>query len=408
MVSTKILLYKHKTLKNGTHPIVMQVLYNRKRKVVTLGFHAKTSEWSEKKSRFKRTVTDSQVKNSALQRFDLLAQKIVNDSILSGKPFSFTEFQRKFTGKQTESHDFFAFSQELIDEMLVAGKVGNRSVYVNVRNSLKHFVKGTLNFEDINVKFLNKYEVWLASEKYDRDGCGSASISQYMRTIRAIFNKAISREMIQPELYPFRNQFNPKGYSLSHLKSEPAYRALSVEELDKFKGFDVEKNKDLANPYHYFMFMYYCRGLNWTDLCHLKRMDIKNGRIYYTRKKTKKKFSIKISEPLQNILDQFDKSALYVFPILSSFHKTPTQKQNRIKKCLKQVNSDLKLIAMKLDIEPNLSTYSARHTYAMSLKRGGINMNIISDALGHADIQVTRHYLSRFEDEVIDAADMVL
>ena len=292
--------------------------------------------------------------------------------------------------------------------MHLAGNVGNRVVYLNVKNSLKHFAKGTLNFEDINVTFLNKYEVWLASDKTDREGCSPSTINQYIRTIRAIFNKAISRDIISLEIYPFRNQANPKGYSLAHLKSEPAYRALSIEELKKFKNFDVGKNEELANPYYYFMFMYYCRGLNWTDLCHLKRKDIRNGRVYYTRQKTKKKFSIKLSEPLQHILDQFDKSALYVFPILSSFHKSPTQKQNRIKKCLKQVNSDLKLIAMKLGIEPNLSTYAARHTYAMSLKRGGINMNVISDALGHADIKVTKHYLSRFEDEVIDAADSVL
>lgn len=407
MVSTKILLYKHKTLKNGTHPIVMQIICNRKKKLVSLGFYAKEKEWNPNKARFKRSVVNVSTKNSALHRYELLAQKIIDESILSGKPFSFTSFERQFTGKQKDTHDFFGFCEELLEEMKMTGNVGNKVVYQNVRNSLKKFSKGKLNFEGINVKFLNKYEVWLTSDKADREGCSNSTISQYMRTIRAIFNKAIARDLIAQELYPFRNQFNPKGYSLSHLKSEPAYRALSPEELDKFKAFEYQKYPELSNAYLYFMFMYYCRGLNWTDLCHLKRKDIKNGRIYYTRKKTKKNFSIKVSEPLQNILNQFD-STLYVFPILSSFHKSPTQKQNRIKKCLKQINRDLKEIAMRLGIDPNISTYAARHTYAMSLKRGGINMNVISDALGHADIKVTKHYLSRFEDDVIDKSDDVL
>lgn len=76
---------------------------------------------------------------------------------------------------------------------------------------------------------------------------------------------------------------------------------------------------------------------------------------------------------------------------------------------MKQTNLGLKEIAMRLDIDPtNMTTYVARHTCAMAFKRGGVNMNIISDALGHADIKVTQHYLSRFENDVIDEADGVL
>ena len=63
---------------------------------------------------------------------------------------------------------------------------------------------------------------------------------------------------------------------------------------------------------------------------------------------------------------------------------------------------------MRLGITPDISTYTARHTYAMSLKRGGIRLSLISDAMGHADSKVTHHYLSRFEDELIDETDLVL
>lgn len=63
---------------------------------------------------------------------------------------------------------------------------------------------------------------------------------------------------------------------------------------------------------------------------------------------------------------------------------------------------------MRLGLTPDITTYTARHTYAMSLKRGGINLNLISDALGHADAKVTRHYLSSFGDELIDETDGVL
>lgn len=243
--------------------------------------------------------------------------------------------------------------------------------------------------------------------KADRKGCASSTMRQYMRTVSAVFNKAISREVITQELYPFRNQFNPKGYSHSHLKCETHHRALSPDELEKFKKFDVVKNEDLANAYYYFMFMYYCRGINWSDLCELKHTDIKNERIVYKRKKTGKLFSIKLTEPLKNILAKYN-CPIYLFPIYSDFHKLPNQKANRNRKCIRQTNRELKEIATRLGMTLDISTYTARHTYAMSLKRGGIRLSLISDAMGHQDSKVTRHYLSSFGDEMIDETDEVL
>ena len=265
-----------------------------------------------------------------------------------------------------------------------------------------------MRFSDINVSFLSKYEVWLAKPKRDKEGCTSVTIYTYIRTIRAVFNKVISRELINGELYPFRNQFNPKGYSLAHLKLGTKPRTLSTEEMNKFKNFDLEKHPEFKDSYHYFMFMYYCRGINFSDLSKLKHKDIKNQRVYYTRQKTGKVFSVKLSSPLLHILTQFDHQP-YIFPILTNFHKLPQQKTNRIKKKLRKTNWDLKEIAMRLGIDPDkVTTYTARHSYAMALKRAGIRTDVISDALGHADLGVTQHYLSKFEDSVLDEADEVL
>lgn len=407
MMSTKLLLYKHKTLSNGKHPILLQVIVNRKRKRISVGFQANVNEWNSSKARFKRSVTNYEQKNMALRRFELLAQKIIDEAILSGRPLSLVEFKRKFMGTQTMTVDFFEFSDELIAEMHQSGKIGNKEVYRNITNSLRRYSEGSLNFEDINVAFLCKWEAWLLSDKRDRKGVAASTANQYMRTVSAIFNKAISRDIIAHELYPFRNQFNPKGYSYSHLKSDPHHRALSKSELARFKAFDTGKYPDLFDAHNYFMFMYYCRGINWSDLCHLKKSNVKNGRLIYVRKKTGKLFTIKLSNQLKVILDRYQGND-YLFPILSNFHKTPTQKANRIKKCIRKINRDLKEIAMRIEIDPDISTYTARHTYAMSLKRGGVDLSLISDAMGHLDSKVTRHYLSRFEDDLIDQTDLVL
>lgn len=191
MISIKILLYKHKTLSDGKHPVILQVIHNSKRKNISLGFYATKKEWNENKNCYKRTAENAETKNMALVRYMLLAQKIVDESILAGSRSllpTLTEFKRKFTGKQTTSQDVFSFVQELLQEMETAGNIGNLTVYRNVKNSLERFCNGSLTFADINNSFLHKYEAWLASEEYDRSGCAQSTIHLYMRTIRSTFN----------------------------------------------------------------------------------------------------------------------------------------------------------------------------------------------------------------------------
>jgi len=47
----------------------------------------------------------------------------------------------------------------------------------------------------------------------------------------------------------------------------------------------------------------------------------------------------------------------------------------------------------------NISTYTARHSFATVLKRSGSNIAFISESLGHSDIKITENYLANFEDE---------
>jgi integrase len=49
----------------------------------------------------------------------------------------------------------------------------------------------------------------------------------------------------------------------------------------------------------------------------------------------------------------------------------------------------------------NISTYTARHSFATILKRSGVPVAYISDALGHADLKTTENYLSGFEDDAM-------
>ena len=71
---------------------------------------------------------------------------------------------------------------------------------------------------------------------------------------------------------------------------------------------------------------------------------------------------------------------------------------------LGQVNEDLKTLGELAGIATPLTTYVARHTFAMTLKRSGHATAIISEAMGHKSEATTNVYLGSFGSDLVDSA----
>jgi integrase/recombinase XerD len=70
----------------------------------------------------------------------------------------------------------------------------------------------------------------------------------------------------------------------------------------------------------------------------------------------------------------------FVFPILKDTESAKIQAK-RIKQFTKQVNKYMKRIGVTLGIEANITTYTARHSFATVLKKSGVSMEFISENL---------------------------
>ena len=73
-------------------------------------------------------------------------------------------------------------------------------------------------------------------------------------------------------------------------------------------------------------------------------------------------------------------------------------------KVLAKVNRELKVLASELEIEADMTTYVARHSFATILKNSGVNISLISEMLGHTDLKTTQIYLDSFENTQMEAA----
>ena len=73
-----------------------------------------------------------------------------------------------------------------------------------------------------------------------------------------------------------------------------------------------------------------------------------------------------------------------------------------VKNFTRSVNQGLKKLAKKLEIDENISTYYARHSFSTNAIRSGASMELVSEQLGHSNLKTTQNYFSGFEDDSIE------
>jgi site-specific recombinase XerD len=233
-------------------------------------------------------------------------------------------------------------------------------------------------------------------------------VSLYLRTIRAIYNKAIKEKLISREAYPFGRD----GFQIQNSPTQK--RAISNDNIHLIRNLTVTPNTQIWHAKNYFMFSFFARGMNWVDMAHLKIKDIADGRINYIRRKTirktSKSFSIKINPQILEILNYYIQNKTkddYVFPII----KRPDSMDDTRKDIMNEIktyNKYLKKIATATGIQANLTSYVSRHSWGSIAKKIGIDINTISDGYGHSDPAVTRVYLDSIENEEIDKANELI
>lgn len=394
MASIKIVL-RNKVNKEGQKPVILRIVKNRKSKLINLGLNCFDKDWDDTICQFKRTYPNYIQRNIILLKLKEKAYKIIDEFAVEDIDFTLTQFEERFRGKSSKQTTVSEFWLEKIADLNLAGRTGNANAYKDVYNSFFKFKKNkTILFRDITHTVLDKYETYLRS-KNNTDG----GIAFKMREIRALFNDAIRKGVVQDKYYPF------KTYKISKLKGRSIKKALSREEMKSLESIDISMLPHLTNSKNYMIFSYYTGGMNFIDMLKLTWDNIDNDRINYTRSKTKKNFSVQILEPVRKVLEYYknqNRDTKYVFPILLKEGLTPIQIENRKHKTLKKFNKDLKEIAKIQGVNKPVSSYVIRHSFATNLKFAGVSTDVISDAMGHKSIEITNAYLKRHSNETVD------
>lgn len=328
------------------------------------------SKLSEEDEELMRRLTITEIKNIILERLD-------------GK-------ERKDTGNGSFALGYKKF---------VETKQGRtRQIYETTWKRICEFTDKAerLNFEDITAKWLNEFNGYMAKRSPAQN-----ARSIHLRDIRAVFNFAIDEEMT--DLYPFRK---------FKIKSTPTMkRSLSADDIRMIATMPLlpwqEEYRDV------FMLIFYLIGINIVDLFSLTHENVQNGRIVYTRRKTKRIYSIKIEPEAQEILER-RKGTTHLIDVADRY-KDHTNFTSRFNKALKtfgtwEVDEHHK---QKVRYKPYwdfLSSYWARHSWAtIAYNDCNIPVDVISQALGHSmGNRVTMVYINSDSKKVDEANRKVI
>ena len=395
MTSTKFTIRK-KPNKDGKHTIVMTLVKDRRNTLISTKYSCDFEDWSFEADRLKTSSKKHKIINGFIGKTNKKVEDFVDERIKLDEDYSLSEIVNEIKREDTKSitSDYFEFHQEIIDEWNASDKIGTAVIYKETLKSLQKFWKSeTLKFTQLNFEFLEKYESFLRS-----NGGTDSGISIRMRTIRAVLNKAIMRKRIPERIYPF------KDYKIAKLKNEAKRDYLSENEIGLLLNIDVSNNEKLQFAKDMYLFSFYCRGMNFIDITCLNNSNVSDNILAYTRIKTGVHLEFKL-HPLPNkIIDYFkgDTFMDFLLPILKRNGLTKTQIINREKKVLKEINKSLKEIAILIDVNKNITFYTARHSFATYLKFNNVPIDAISEMLGHSDIKTTQAYLNKLPNKKLD------
>ena len=379
MASIKLHYFKNKVLSDGTSPIHIQIIHKRIRRWISTGISVFPENWDDRNGQLinfpkkeKYIVTK---KNFLLKKLFMQAEEVIIDFETSGEAYTVDDVIAKLKG--VESTSFINFTEKTIKELIDQKKNGNARVYRCHLNIVKKFVKEQeFSFDQITYKWLKSFETYLIG----RDNSIN-SISFQMRTLRAIYNRAIKEKLAKKDSYPFDD------YKIQSVKTQK--RALKKEDIILIRDLDLVDKIAVERARDLFMFSFYCMGMSFIDVAYLKAEDIRDGRLYYARKKTSQQYNCELLPPALEIIKKYsdlENPREYVFPIIDPNHPNP---HKSYLSQMQKTNHKLRDLAKLIELNISLTSYVARHSWATIAKRSGIPTAVISEGLGHTTENTT-------------------
>lgn len=428
-IKVKPILFTGKKYSDNKSPIFIRLTKDRKVSYISVGKSANIENWDSEENRvyekkpkitpqhktklsekeflrLKAEYKRAEVLKDAIKINSDIESKVkeVYDKIKelkdSKKPTSIKIIKDEIDSKGNENHNsFIDYANKVANDYLLMGKISSYKSCISVIEKLNNFSKNDILFDNIDVKLLKRFELYLKNDLKNKVNTRNKNF----RVIRLIINKAIEEGYLEYSKNPF--------FIFKLSKGEDSKKVgLSIEELNTIIKLDLSNNDTLINTRNYFLFCFYNAGMRIGDLICLKWSNIANGRLIYTTNKSNdtKEIDLKLRHESLAILKKYQskekKLTDYVFPILeNSINKEDKLiLKNQIGSKTALINKNLKKIKQLAELNKPLTTHISRHSFGNVARTRNAKIIDISRALGHSSTKVTETYLQNLDKDSQD------
>lgn len=254
-----------------------------------------------------------------------------------------------------------------------------------------------LRYDDVDVKWLQRLDAKLSINSPSKN-----SRSIVFRCLRHVFKNAV--------LFGYTKNNPFSVYKIQ--RQETTHRDLPTPELRDFMNYKCDEHQQFFLDM--FRLTFFLIGINTADLCTLKNIT-PGGRVEFSRHKTHRPYSIKVEPEALTIINRW-KGQKYLLCCLDRYKSSKnfmlycnrhlqqigpyewTTSTGRNHLPMKQVNP----------LQPKITTYVARHSWASIAAELDIPKEVISAALGHSMGSRTTSIYINYDRDKVDIANRLV
>lgn len=188
------------------------------------------------------------------------------------------------------------FMKQVARGLQVEGNFGTAHVYRSSLNAIIAYCGNEdFTFDEVSPEWLKGFEVHLRSR-----GCSWNTVSTYLRTFRAVYNRAVDLRKAPYIPHLFRSVYT--GTRADHK------RALSDDDVKKvFAKLSRSSGmpSELYRAQELFILMFSLRGMPFVDLAYLRKSDLCGNVITYRRRKTGRALSVTLTSEAMILVKRY-------------------------------------------------------------------------------------------------------
>lgn len=352
--------------KDGTHPLLIKVYYNGKKKYVGTGFDLRADQWNTKRSMVVNHPNASDINLLVSQMITKFQQREIE--LMKGDGYCTDDIIRC----EEQPKNFIEFCLQDIKHRDISYKHNNR--FTNTIKDLQDFAGGNVRFSQLTHNFVRDFDLYLKKKNYHTN-----TICYRHQTLKTLILSAIRQELMENKKNPY------EGFPIKRLKTERYVP--SLDEISAMWKMDCGEDINLDHVRNMFLFCCYT-GIRFEDMQALTPKNftyLSNGDVFMNLREMK----------TGKLIENFPLNIAFKGNGLTILNRYYNQDNARVFPTFtnEAVNRILKTISGIIHTGKPLTFHMSRHAFGTYLYSVTKDALLVKNCMNHSKMETTMRYV---------------